>query len=47
MQRSIGVLATDHIAVGLVEEHHIVGPVLVYPERGDEKDHDQATVALA
>ena len=37
MLRSIGVLATDHIAVGLVEEHHVAGLVLVYPERGDDQ----------
>ena len=36
MPRSIGVLAAEHIAVGVVEHHQLVGSVLVYPE--GEKD---------
>ena len=38
MPRSIGVLAADHIAVGLVEQHQVVGPVLVYPGEGDDPE---------
>ena len=32
MGRAIGVLAMEHIAVGLVEDHRLVGPVRVYPD---------------
>jgi glucokinase len=32
MGRAIGVLAMEHIAVGLVEDHRIVGPIRVYPD---------------
>jgi glucokinase len=45
MLRSIGVLATDHVAIGLVEEHHVAGPVLVYPEKWDDQDALQGTPA--
>lgn len=34
MGRAIGVLAMEHIAVGLVEDHRLVGPLRVYPENG-------------
>ncbi len=34
MGRTIGVLAAEHIAVGLVENHQLAGPVRVFPERG-------------
>jgi glucokinase len=32
MGRAIGVLAMEHIAVGLVEDHRLVGPIRVYPD---------------
>ncbi len=32
MGRAIGVLAMEHIAVGLVEDHGLVGPVRLYPD---------------
>ncbi|MFL6210937.1 MAG: ROK family protein [Pyrinomonadaceae bacterium] len=32
MARTIGVLATEHIAVGLVEEHKLVGAIKRFPE---------------
>jgi glucokinase len=32
MGRAIGVLAMEHIAVGLVEDHRVVGPIRVYPD---------------
>ena len=32
MGRAIGVLAMEHIAVGLVEDHHLVGPIRVFPD---------------
>jgi glucokinase len=38
MRRTLGVLATEHIAVGLVENNQLVGPVRVYPEQGDPSD---------
>jgi glucokinase len=38
MPRSIGVLAAEHIAVGLVEEHKLVGPIVVYPGKGDDPE---------
>jgi glucokinase len=47
MPRSIGVLATEHIAVGLVGEHQVVAPVLVYPGKGDEPDALQGIPADA
>ena len=34
MSRAIGVLAMEHIAVGLVEDGALAGPVRVYPPRG-------------
>ena len=45
MLRSIGVLATDHVVVGLVEDHHVVGTVLVYPETGDDQEALQSMPA--
>jgi glucokinase len=35
MGHAIGVLAMEHIAVGLVEGHRLVGPVVVHPERDE------------
>ena len=34
MRRAIGVLAMEHIAVGLVENHRLVGPMHLYPADG-------------
>jgi glucokinase len=34
MQRAIGVLAMEHIAVGLVENGALAGPIRVYPSNG-------------
>jgi glucokinase len=31
-KRAVGVLAMEHIAVGLVEDHRLVGPLRIYPE---------------
>ena len=38
MTRTIGLLAMDHIAVGLVEDNHLVGSKLVFPDRQSEYD---------
>jgi predicted NBD/HSP70 family sugar kinase len=38
MTRTIGVLATEHIAVGLVEEHKLVGAVRRFPETESAAD---------
>jgi glucokinase len=34
MRRTIGVLVMEHIAVGLVEDNKVVGPLDVYPQNG-------------
>jgi predicted NBD/HSP70 family sugar kinase len=34
MGRAIGVLAMEHIAVGLVEDHRLVGPIRLFPDNG-------------
>jgi glucokinase len=34
MGRAIGALAMEHIAVGLVEDHRLVGPIRVFPDDG-------------
>jgi glucokinase len=47
MPRSIGVLAAEHIAVGLVEHHHVVGSVLVYPRQGEDPEALQSIPAEA
>ncbi len=36
MRRTIGVLAAEHVAVGLVEDNKVIGPLHIYPERGKE-----------
>jgi glucokinase len=36
MRRIVGVVATEHIAVGLVEDHKLVGSIRRYAEKGDE-----------
>jgi glucokinase len=38
MRRAIGVLAAEHIVVGLVEGHRVLGPLVRYPERGRGAD---------
>jgi predicted NBD/HSP70 family sugar kinase len=45
MPRSIGVLAAEHIAVGLVEQHRVVGSVLVYPGREEDPEALQSIPA--
>src|SRR6266571_1814568 len=38
MGRTIGVMAAEHVAVGVVEGDRIAGAVRVFPERGSEAD---------
>src|SRR5436305_15015568 len=38
MARTIGVLATEHIAVGLVEEHKLVGAARIFPDKQTDVD---------
>src|SRR5260370_27656941 len=38
MGRTIGVMAAEHVAVGLVEGDRIAGAVRVFPEKGSEAD---------
>src|SRR5437763_14829036 len=38
MTRTIGVMAMEHIAVGLVEEHQLVGAKRVFPDTQSEYD---------
>src|SRR6516225_9987295 len=38
MHRTVGVLVMEHIAVGLVEDNKLLGPVTLYPERSDSVD---------
>src|SRR2546423_1817142 len=38
MTRTIGVMAMEHIAVGLVEEHRLVGAKRVFPDTQSEYD---------
>ena len=45
MRRTIGVLVVEHIAVGLVEENKVLGPLRVYPEKGHSLDALQAMPA--
>lgn len=45
MPRAVGVLVMDHIAVGLVEENKLLGPLNLYPEKGDSVDALQAMPA--
>ena len=39
MGLKIGVLATQHIAVGVVEENRIVGQMRIFPEGGNKSDY--------
>ena len=38
MRRTVGVLVMEHIAVGLVEGHKVVGPLNIYPETSQTLD---------
>lgn len=39
MTQKVGVMAAEHIAVGLVESNELVGSIRIYPERGSESDY--------
>lgn len=39
MGLAIGVLATEHIAVGAVENNHLAGSIRTFPESGNEPDY--------
>ncbi len=45
MAKSVGVLVMEHIAVGLVENNQLVGPVTLYPEKGTSLDALQSMPA--
>jgi glucokinase len=45
MPKSVGVLVMEHIAVGLVENNQLVGPVNLYPEKGTSADALQSMPA--
>ena len=36
MGRAIGVLAVEHVAVGLIEDNRVAGALHLYPEKGRE-----------
>lgn len=38
MARTIGVLAAEHLAVGLIEDNRLVGPLGIYPEKGSDAE---------
>jgi glucokinase len=38
MPKSVGVLVMEHIAVGLVENNKLTGPLILYPEKGTSLD---------
>jgi hypothetical protein len=38
MSKCVGVLVMEHIAVGVVENNQLVGPVSLYPEKGTSLD---------
>jgi predicted NBD/HSP70 family sugar kinase len=38
MPRTVGVLVMEHIAVGLVENNQLAGPLNLYPEKGESLD---------
>jgi predicted NBD/HSP70 family sugar kinase len=45
MPKSVGVLVMEHIAVGLVENNKLAGPLNLYPEKGASLDALQAMPA--
>ena len=45
MPKSVGVLVMEHIAVGLVENNKLAGPLNVYPEKGTSLDALQSMPA--
>ncbi len=45
MRRTVGVLVMEHIAVGLVEGHKVVGPLNIYPEKSQMLDPLQSMPA--
>lgn len=45
MRRTVGVLVMEHIAVGLVEDNKVLGPLQTYPEKGHVLDALQAMPA--
>jgi predicted NBD/HSP70 family sugar kinase len=45
MRRTVGVLVMEHIAVGLVETHKVLGPLNIYPEKMQSLDPLQSMPA--
>ncbi len=45
MRRTVGVLVMEHIAVGLVEGHKVLGPLSVFPEKPQSLDPLQSMPA--
>jgi glucokinase len=45
MRRTVGVLVMEHIAVGLVETHKVLGPLNIYPEMSQALDPLQSMPA--
>ena len=38
MRRTVGVLVMEHVAVGLVETHKVLGSLNIYPEKTQSLD---------
>src|SRR5437588_4290211 len=45
MRRTVGVLVMEHIAVGLVEDHKVLGSLSVFPEKPQSLDPLQSMPA--
>src|SRR5438445_10429051 len=45
MRRTVGVLVMEHIAVGSVEGHKVVGPLSIFPEKPQSLDPLQSMPA--
>jgi glucokinase len=45
MHKTVGVLVVEHIAVGLVQDNKLLGPLTLYPEKGDSVDALQSMPA--
>ena len=45
MRKTVGVLVMEHIAVGLVETHKVLGPLNIYPEKAQSLDPLQSMPA--